>query len=137
MRRQISAVSQYKRTAREVVRFGVVGGMATLTHFIVLNGTARLFGVVLANGVAFCCAVWVTYFGQSIWVFKQPPLDFSRMRKFMVSAVGGLILNIGLMAFFSELLGWHYNLVFVCSLFLVPFVLFFVNKFWVFRGTFP
>lgn len=126
---------RYRNTAGEVFRFGVVGVTATLVHFLVLNGAVGAIGTVLANGFAFCCAVGVTYFGQSIWVFKQQPLNLYRLRRFMVSAIGGLGANMGLMAILAEGVGWHHNLVFALSLVVVPSFLFFLNKFWVFKGT--
>ncbi len=116
----------------EVARFGVIGVMATLCHFIVLNLLAAPLGSVAANCVAFLCAVNVTYFGQSIWVFKRRSIQGAQMRRFAVSAISGLILNAVLMAAFTGLFAWHYNQAFILIVFLVPAILFLINKFWVF-----
>lgn len=109
---------------------------ASLVHFLLLNAGVRLVGIppAPANGVAFLAAVNVTYFGQSLWVFRRPGLCFTRIRRFGMSATGGLVANVALMALFVDGLGWNYNLAFAFLLLIVPAVLFCVNKCWVFRS---
>lgn len=121
----------------EVLRFGVVGVTATLVHFGVLNAAVRLAGLdpVIANGIAFSVAVFVTYVGQSLWVFRQPIYAPGRLQKFATSAVGGLVANMALMALFSDLFGLHYNIAFGLCLIIVPGCQFVVNKLWVFGAT--
>ena len=123
--------------AGEVLRFGVVGVTATLVHFLVLNAGVQLLGLdpVVANGIAFSVAVFVTYTGQSLWVFRQPLHAPGRLQKFAASALGGLVANMALMALFSDLLGLHYNIAFALCLVIVPGCQFVVNKLWVFGHT--
>ncbi len=120
--------------AGEVLRFGAVGVTATLVHFLVLNACVQGAGMppVPATGIAFCAAVCVTYLGQSLWVFRQPLYAPGRLQKFAVSALGGLLANMALMALLSDMLGMNYNIAFALCLAIVPGAQFLVNKLWVF-----
>lgn len=118
----------------EILRFGIVGVGATLTHLGLLRVGVEWFGAspVLANGLAFCVAVLVTYFGQSRWVFRSHGHDIARLRKFLLSVCGGLFLNVGIMALTVQVLGLNYLVGFVSGLVIIPAVTFVINKFWVF-----
>jgi putative flippase GtrA len=118
----------------QVLRFGVVGVAATLVHLGTLRLGVERAGIApaVANGIAFATAVSVTYFGQALWVFRRFDHSLSRLRRFAVSVVGGLIANVGIMAFAVQLLGLHYLVGFAAALTLVPAGTFIVNKFWVF-----
>lgn len=118
----------------EILRFGVVGVLATLTHFAVLTLAVEAVGLPPApsNGLAFCVAVCVTYLGQSIWVFRQTDHGGTRMAKFLLTALGGLAANVGIMALAVDVLGLDYRVGFVTGLVLVPAGTYLVNKFWVF-----
>lgn len=123
----------------EVLRFGVVGICATLVHFATLTLAVEAAGVpaALANGLAFCTAVGVTYLGQSYWVFRAPDHSLVRMQKFLLTAVGGLLANVAVMGLVVNGLGLHYRVGFVTALVLVPAATFVVNKLWVFRAEAP
>ncbi len=119
----------------EVLRFGIVGITATLTHFVVLTLGVEAIGMdpVPANGLAFACAVCVTYLGQSFWVFQVKRHSLKQLQKFLVSAVGGFIANLLLMALITQALGLHYYVGFLAVTILVPLGTFLLNKFWVFK----
>ncbi len=122
--------------ARQLVRFLLTGGAATLTHFAVLSLAVEWFGVPasLANGLAFCVAVGVTYAGQSFWVFQTGHHDLRQIRRFLLSAIGGFVANVGLMALIVNGVGADYRIGFAVVVVVVPLATFLVNKFWVFTG---
>lgn len=119
----------------EVLRFGLVGVAATLTHLGMLRLGVERFAIppVPANGLAFCLAVLVTYLGQSLWVFRQPDHSFVRLRRFLASVLAGLLANMAIMALTVGVFGLDYLVGFVSGLIIVPVSTFFLNKFWVFR----
>lgn len=126
----------------EVVRFGVTGLFATLVHFLVLTTAVELLALspVLANGLAFCVAVTVTYLGQSRWVFREAQkvsgaAAAGRLSRFGVSVVAGLLGNMGIMALATRGLGLNYRIGFLAGLVIVPVAIFVINKFWVFGGS--
>ena len=118
----------------ELLRFAVVGVAATLVHFTVLTIGVELFGIpsVPMNGLAFCTAVFVTYFGQSLWVFRRPDISVARFFRFGTSIIGGLLGNVGMMALAVEILSLPYQIGFVLSVAVVSCATFLLNKFWVF-----
>lgn len=118
----------------QFVRFAAVGIAATAMHFAVLLGAVELVGLppALANGLAFLVAGFMTYLGQSLWVFDVTRHDAGQMARFLASAGGGLVANVGLMALLVQGFGVDYRLSFVFILVTVPLGTFFVNKFWVF-----
>ena len=119
----------------EILRFGIVGVIATLVHFGMLRLGVEWLGIPAApaNGLAFSVAVGVTYFGQSVWVFLDPVHSFGRLRRFLLSVLGGFLANVGIMALAVQVLGLHYLVGFVAALTIVPTATFIINKFWVFR----
>lgn len=125
----------FKRLPKgEILRFGVVGILATLTHFGVLTLSVETVHLpaAISNGLAFCVAVIVTYLGQSYWVFSNPDHNLVRIRKFLMTALGGLLANIALMWGIVNGLGLDYRIGFATALILVPAATFVINKYWVF-----
>lgn len=118
----------------EVARFGVIGVLATLVHFVAMNLLVRGgMDPVLANVIGFLTAVGISYTGQSLWVFRQPISDRVRMGKFGVSALFGVLANAAVMTLFVKIIGTHHNVGFIAALIFVPATLYCVNRFWVFR----
>lgn len=119
----------------EILRFGAVGVIATLVHFgTLLVGVEQAgFSPVLMNGIAFCLAVGVTYFGQSVWVFRNQQRSMPQIVRFGVSVLVGLLGNMAIMAIAVNILHQHYAVGFFTALIVVPAATFVLNKFWVFR----
>lgn len=121
----------------EIARFGIVGIGATLTHFCLLTLAVELLGLgpTVATGIAFCLALFVSYFGQSLWVFRKDPNFRRQFPKFTASALFGLLANTGLMFALTQKAGLDYQLSFLLSVFIVPAMTYVINKLWVFNET--
>lgn len=122
----------------EILRFGVVGLAATAMHYVILRLVVEELAIPpsFANGLAFLCALCVTYLGQSLWVFrKRSQHGAAQMLRFTVSLLFGLFANMGIMALSVHGLGLNYQDGFLLSLFLVPALSFMVNRFWVFNSS--
>lgn len=120
--------------AGQLFRFGVTGGLATLTHILIY---ASLYPYLLiaawhANVAAFLVAVGVSYYGNSHWVFPGNSGDTSQVLKFSVSAIIGLLLN----TFFAwYVVDYLHNSQYLSMLLMVgvtPLVVFVINKYFVF-----
>lgn len=123
---------------REIARFGIVGVLATLTHFVILYALVERAGLVpsLANGAAFLCAVCVTWLGQSRWVFAgHGSTSVAKLLRFAVSLTVGLLANVAIMALATEVLDLGYRAGFVIACLVVPALSFVINKLWVFRSA--
>lgn len=130
-------MTEQKKLAHQIIRFGGIGVLATLTHFLVLTLSVEALRLVptFANGIAFCVAVFVTYFGQSYLVFDNKEHSLVKSTKFLSSAFLGLGLNMTIMFVTTNFLEWSYILGFFLSTIIVPAVTFVVNKFWVFKSV--
>lgn len=132
----LDAISRNK-TMSQIVRFILVGGAATATHFAVLISLTNGFGVRpwVANGSAFCVALFVTWIGQSVWVFshKKENLNGVTVARFLVVALTGLSANSGIMFVCERLLENPVIAGFLIATTSVPFLTFILSKFWVFQ----
>lgn len=118
----------------EVLRFAIVGVSATITHFLALTFAVEVGRIpaAIANGIAFALAVFVTYIGQSYWVFRRPVHDVTRLKKFLITAIGGLIANVCIMLLVVNVLSLPYRIGFGIALLVVPALSFVISKTWVF-----
>lgn len=126
---------RYRTSAGQLFRFGIVGVLATVTHVTIVTILVEVFAVpvLTSNFFAFCTAVFVSYFGNLKWVFGKEADHRSFFPRFVFAAVTGLGLNQGIMYLLVERLGWDYRLGLAVVIFVVPFLTFLMNRFWVFR----
>ncbi len=127
-----------RSSAPEMVRFGIVGMAATLTHYLALILLVESGGLraTPATGIAFLLALCVTYLGQSYFVFRAADHGTSRLARFCMVALGGLAANSAMMFVVTESLGLSYHIGFVITLMIVPTASFILSKIWVFRQRF-
>lgn len=127
-----------RSSVTEILRFGLVGLAATAMHYLILRLAVEHLEIPpsLANGMAFLCALSVTYLGQSLWVFqKHSQHSVGQMLRFAISLVFGFFANIGIMAVSVNAFGLSYQNGFLLSLLLVPALSFMINRFWVFNAS--
>lgn len=124
---------------RRWMRFGMVGGAATLAYaflgifFVNLCGLPALAGNALAYALSFA----VSYLGQSLWTFAgetKPAAGrhASMLPRFALVQLVGLGLN-SVFVWLFMVLGLEYALAMGASVFLVPLVVYALCKYWVFR----
>lgn len=119
----------------EILRFVLVGGMATLVHFTVLSLAVERGDLdpALANGAAFLSAVGVTFLGQSLWVFRgHGRLSLPKILRFAISLAAGFATNVTIMAVATRILNLDYRVGFLAGLVVATGLGFVLNKFWVF-----
>ena len=130
------------RLVAQYCKFGVVGGLATLTHVTVFAGLIELLAVkpLLSNLIAFVIAVGVSFYGHFNWTFAADWRDFDSrpdaggaLAKFAVVALTGLVLNTAVVYVITENLQLSYRYAVVLMVTVVPLVLFVMNKLWAFR----
>ena len=120
----------------QLARFGIVGVTAASVHFAIVVFLVELHYLqpLIANIVAFCIAVQVSYWGHRIWTFrgtkKNHWVAFSRL--LLVSIVAFTVNESMFYILMTE-----YQLPYPVALFLIltilPFIVFAVNKMWVFE----
>ena len=115
----------------QVIRFGIVGVIATVVDFGVLVILKELLGidVLIASAISFCVSVAVNYILSMAFVFKSK--NQNKLKEFIVFvflSIGGLCLN--------ELILWigvrfttvYYLIVKIFALVIVPVYNFVTRK---------
>ena len=120
---------------RQISRFGFVGVLATATHVGVGMGLHR--GVDMAplwaNLVAFCCALGVSFLGQTRLTFPGAAADGGAFLRFTTVAITGLALNQAIVWVVTSALGGPYWLALAIIVATVPWITFGLLKFWALR----
>ncbi len=82
-------------TLGQLMRFGVIGGLAAVTHYcIAIYLTDQQVAAAWANLVAFIIAFWVSYFGHRYFSFDAGDMSHQQtLPRFILVAVFGFILN--------------------------------------------
>jgi putative flippase GtrA len=85
------------RLAARLVRFGIVGGLATVTHAGVSVAALRWLGFapVFANIAGFCVAVVVSFCGHSLFTFRAQ-MSVPRAVRFVTVALSSVAVSSGL-----------------------------------------
>lgn len=121
--------------ARRWVRFGIVGGVATLVYFccglflVMLCGLPALVG----NALAYIISFGISYLGQSLWTFEAGDgAHRSMLPRFAATQAFGLALNSCIIWLLMRL-GLAYEWAMPVAIALVPVVVYLICKYWVFR----
>lgn len=119
----------------QVARFGVVGTLATAVHTVVVVALVELglLPPTPANVAAFCCAVFVSYFGHYYWTFRSAAQHRAAFLRFSIAAATGFALNYGIFLLIVDIWGAHYLIALAVVFVVVPAVTFAMNKLWAFR----
>jgi putative flippase GtrA len=120
---------------RQLSRFGLVGVIATAVHMVVGLGLHEGAGIhaFWANLVAFCCALGVSFLGQTRFTFPDTTADRAAFKRFVVVALSGLGLNQLIVWVANSLFGIPYWLTLVIIISTVPVMTFLLLKFWALR----
>jgi putative flippase GtrA len=131
---------QSKRIWRElltILRFGIVGVMATAVHILVvwilLNHTH--LPVLISNSFAFLTAFGVSFSGHYFWTFQNPGDPGRAIRRFLLISTGGFTTNT---LFLAAMLRIEWLSPFgsvVVSVVVIPLATFLASRSWGFRHT--
>ena len=119
---------------REVIVFGIVGCLATVSHVGLAVAAESLtnIGPYFSNIVGYIAGLTVSYTGHSFYTFRAKSLTFTRAMKFLVVSISGLLLGSLIIRIFtaSDLLPYSATMLIVA--FCVAIWTFFMSKFWTF-----
>ena len=106
-----------KKLISQVLKFGVLGGLAFLIDYAVLIILTELVGInyLISSGVSFCVSVVFNYILSIVWVFDvEKNMGKKKVAQnffvFIVLSVIGLVLTEILMWTGTDILGIHYLL---------------------------
>lgn len=119
----------------KLVRFGMVGALATAIQYLVLVVLVRGIGMwpPVASAVGFVLSAGVNYLLNYHFTFRSHQQHAPAASKFLTLAIVGLVLNATLMQVLVDS-GWHYLLAQVCVTAVVFLWNFVGNSLWTFRA---
>jgi len=120
---------------RSLIRFGLTGGLATLTHVMVFVLLVEWAAVrpVFAALPAFLMAVGVSYVLNYRWTFTATGPHRVLLPRFVLISVTGLALNLLITYLFVDLWGLWYGLALLTVILVIPISTYLLSRFWVFR----
>ena len=127
------------RLLGQYVKFGSVGGGATLVHVSLFSLLIEKGHVtpLIANVQAFVVAFLLSFVGHYYWTFADQiggkGVRRSAIVRFLVTALIGLGLNTLIVYLIDQVFNLHYLYAAILMVGPVPLLLFALSKFWAFR----
>jgi putative flippase GtrA len=117
-------------------RYGLVGGVATAAHYLVLVICVEAFGwpAFIGSGVGAVVGAHVAFFGNRRFTFSHDGALGPAWLKFQGTALLGALVGMAIVAA-SVQAGWHYLLGQVLATLTSLVLTFAVNRAWTFRHT--
>jgi putative flippase GtrA len=124
-----------KTLLKPLLRFAVSGGLATVTHVGVFVTLVEWLALrpVFAAAPAFVVALFVSYGMNYHWTFSASGLHRILLPRFVVVALLGLALNLGITYAVVDVAHYWYGYALLLVVLLVPLVTFLLSKLWVFK----
>lgn len=123
------------REGLAILRFGLVGALATTVHIVTVWLLLTRFAInpIWANTLAFLTAFWFSFAGNYLWTFRSLGNLRRAIFRFFVIAVSAFVANSLLLAFLVNK-GWFSPVVSaVFSSSITPIVSFLASRFWAFK----
>lgn len=117
----------------EVLRFGAVGGTATLAHAVGYLLCLSILSPQVSNVCGFAIAFIISYFGHNHFSFRDSNQARPTAMRFGAVALLGFALNAWFVQFADQLLNAP-KLAFWFIAFVTPALTYLLLKFWVFKG---
>ncbi|MCF8998637.1 GtrA family protein [Acinetobacter nectaris] len=121
----------------EFIRFCCIGLCAAVTHYTIALALYQHYDtpLSLSNLIAFCIALWVSYFGHKLFTFRTTSERTSHtFLKFVIVASLGFLFNEGFLLlshnFFATL---PIQLLIATAIIFTAVLTFFLNKFFTFK----
>ena len=119
---------------RRWIRFGLIGGLATISYFLLglLFVNLMRLPLLAGNALAYVVSFFISYAGQSLWTFRAKGSHAAMLPKFALAQAIGLAINSCIVAFLNKL-GLDYELCMAVAITAVPVFVYLICKYWVFR----
>ncbi len=121
---------------KQIFKFGVVGGLATLMNSVMFLVFVNSFKIapLFGNFLAFLCSFSISYFGHARWTFDNQKHSKEKLIKFLIVSLMGLMVNSLFVWIVIHLLHQSAIVVTIPMMFITPLVIFYINKLWIFKN---
>lgn len=116
--------------------FGIVGVIATGTHYLVALLLTDVFGlsVLLSNILGYCTAVSISIFGHSAFTYRKKVTN-TVIRRFIVVSLTALMTSEVILVVLTMHMDVNHRIALAVVVGIIPVITFFLNKFWVYSST--
>jgi|CXWL01.1.fsa_nt_gi putative flippase GtrA len=123
--------------ANQFIRYSLVGGCSVLVYYALLIWCVEVLRLnpSLAAGLAFGSNVILAYPFNYYWTFRSRSGHGYALPRFVATSVLGLFVNISIVFFFTNLLGWWYVWGATIGVIVGPILNFFLNARWSFSAV--
>ncbi|MBT4174812.1 GtrA family protein [archaeon] len=121
---------------KQILKHAVVGGAGTVLNLGILYVMVEFLGLfyIFGAGIAFFIAVSNNFFWNKKWTFHNKSHQYKKQYfEYIVVSLMALVLGLGFLAFFVEILELWYMLAQLFTILIVGVNTFIWNKFWVFK----
>src|SRR5215831_18521580 len=120
--------------AEQFVRYCIVAGIATCTHFGITIALVEWAGgrPTVASIIGFIAAFVVSYVLNRSWVFAASARSWLSFVRYSVVCLSGLFLNTSIMVVTVDWLRWYYLWGLAVVVAVVPVTNFALNRLWAF-----
>lgn len=125
-----------------LIRFGIVGIIATLVHIFsawILLDNLKIHNAIIANTFAFLIAFIFSFLGHYFWTFKENESNTNikkAIAKFFIIAVTGFLINtcsLSILLYFNIVVNEKFSI--IIALIFVPIFTYILSKFWGFKSN--
>ena len=118
-------------------RFGVVGVLATMTHFVVLAIMLSLAhtGPVSSNVVAYFLALGVSFIGHHFWTFRSSGAFLPTFLRFFGASGCAFLISSLLLVFLIRIVKVSDPIAAFMSAAVIPLITYSASRLWVFRRS--
>lgn len=115
------------------VRFGIVGGAATLSYYLLglLFVNIMAMPLLFGNACAYILSFFVSYAGQSRWTFQAKGKESPMLLRFAIAQAIGLAINSAIIGICNRI-GLIYEISMAIAIVIVPLIVYLICKYWVF-----
>lgn len=126
---------QSGKTLARLVRFAIVGALATGTHAVVLYILVEFAGLrpSIATVGGFLVAFFVSYFGHYYFTFGSDQSHTQSLPKYVLAATTGAAVNYALFVVVADWLALNYWIAFGLTIIVVPVVVYVLSHLLVFK----
>jgi len=121
----------------QLIRFGLVGVLATATQVLIGWLLVRGFGVAVvpANAAGFVAALTLSYFGQRNWTFRYRDAHLPAMSRFVTVSLAGFALSNLIIWYVVLRSAWPFEIALSLIVLTVPPFTWIMSRVWTFKPS--
>jgi putative flippase GtrA len=126
----------WRPEAARLLRFGVVGVAATVTHYAIALSLVAVAGLPaqIAHVAGFLGAAPVSFFGHYHWTFRSRAGYGRAALRFVGIALGAFLVSMALLEALERLTAWRAAASLFASVLVIPIASYVLNRAFVFRA---